>query len=113
MLLTASVGQTDGLALLLLPIYVIPYFTLSAFTTRFLDVKNGVLRVLLVLVAGVATTLSLLMTYSYTSSQRESSLGGTIYTVPATARLLGILALLAYIAGQAWLWNIYLRTHRK
>lgn len=111
-LVAVSWWQAEEIGIIFLPFIGIPVFTLSAYTTRFLEMKHKILGNLLALVAAVSTVYAFIVTWAGTHSQ-GSGFFGTTYDVPTTARVTSFAAVLFYIAGQIGLWHIYLAKSRR
>jgi hypothetical protein len=98
----------ESIGILFLPFIAGPAYLLSAFTTRFMVIKNLLIRIPLVVIAILATAYAFAITASGLSST-TSGLFATETVTPPEARFAALIATIVYGFAQLGLWGNYFK----
>lgn len=113
LLITAfSWYQIETLGIFFLPVVGIPAFTLAAYSTKFLEVKNKTLGIFLTLLGVIASIYAFFIAWAGTASQAPDLFGSTTQ-VPSVARVTSLVAALLFVAGITGLWQHYLASRKR
>lgn len=102
---------SDDLGSIFFPIIGVPAYALSAYVTKYLIGNKGVSRSILIGLGLLATLLAFILAKSSTDTT-ETGFFGVHTARPELAVIIGYMALMTFISGQAGLWFNYFANRR-